>query len=232
MKKRIALMVAVAMAAIGIPIAAQATIPTNGVIYACYQNSGGLLHVIDRSVRNCGHKQTALSWNASGVVGPQGPAGAQGAPGPQGPAGGTGPRGATGAQGAQGPAGAESSVFNVFSPSTGLSGLTPVDKVFLLAGTYLIGATGYVNDVSNDANETCSLYSGNTVLQTFEVDTFGIDGSIVISKRLSSASFALSYAVNLPSGTFVSVQCSSDDDPNASANDVDLWALPVGSVQL
>ena len=101
MKKRIALILAAATAAIGIPIAAQATIPNIGVIHACYQNSGGLLHVIDRSVRNCAHDQTALSWNASGARGPQGPAGAQGLPDPKVRPAARG-RGRHGAQGARG----------------------------------------------------------------------------------------------------------------------------------
>jgi len=232
MKKRIAVLVAV-IVVLAVPLVARATIPNSGTIYACYTNSGGVLHVIDRSVRNCSKNQTALSWN---VAGQQGPTGSRGAPGPKGPTGGPGPVGDTGTRGAtgpQGPAGTFPDVYTAYaSGATDLSGLTPVDKVFLLAGSYLIGATGYVNDVSNDSDTTCSLWNGSTELQSEEIDTFGTLGSISISKRDSSAPLSLSYATTLTSGAFVSVQCESDDDPNASAVNVDLWALPVGNVSL
>ena len=116
------------------------------------------------------------------------------------------------------------------SPNTELDGQTEVAKVFLLAGSYLLGATGYVDDPYNDAGETCSLVTGSVTLQTVDSDTFGILGGISVSNRNASAPFALSYAVTLPSAAFVSVQCSANDSANnADANDVNLWALPVGS---
>ncbi len=236
MRTRIAVLVAAAIVVgIGVPIAAQATIPNGGTIYACYQNSGGALHVIDRSVRNCSKSQTALSWNIAGKKGPQGPAGAQGPPGPQGtqgPTGNTGPQGPAGPQGSQGPAGTAPDVYNGYaSGTTYLSGQTEVTKLFLLAGSYMLGATGYVNDINNDAGFVCSLYNDNTSIQDVQIDTHGTLGSISVSLRYGSTPFSLSGAVTLSSATFVSVQCSSDDDPNGTANDVDLWALPVGAVQ-
>jgi hypothetical protein len=123
-------------------------------------------------------------------------------------------------------------VFNAFSPGPqDLSGPTELAKLFLLTGSYLIQATGSVSDANNDAGEVCALVNGNTTLQTEEVDTFGTLGSIIVSKRYASTSFALSDAVTLSSDAFVYVQCSSDDDPNASAGDVDLTALPVGNIE-
>ena len=236
MRTRIAVLVAAAIVVgIGVPIAAQATIPNGGTIYACYQNSGGTLHVIDRSVRNCSKSQTALSWNIAGKQGPQGPAGPQGAQGPQGvpgPTGDTGPKGPAGPQGSQGPAGAFPDVYNAYaSGATYLSSETPITKLFLLSGSYLLGASGFVNDANNDAGFVCSLYNGNTSIQDIQIDTHSTLGSISVSLRYGSTPFSLSGAVTLSSDAFVSVQCSSDDDPNGSANDVDLWALPVGSVQ-
>ena len=89
MRRRIVMIGAVltALAALIIaPTIATGTIPNNGVINACYVKSGGALHVIDASVRNCSKSETALSWNVTG------PAGSQGATGPAGPQGTTGPR--------------------------------------------------------------------------------------------------------------------------------------------
>ena len=55
-------------------------------------------------------------------------------------------------------------------------------------------------------------------------------GSISISKRYSSAPFSLSAPLTLTSLTSVEVDCSTDDDPNGSAANVNLSALPVGSI--
>jgi hypothetical protein len=232
MRKRIALLVAALALLAIIPGVAYATIPNDGVINACYTKSGGTLHVIDASVRNCSKGQTSLSWDAEGTPGPQGPVGEQGATGPQGPVGPQGPEGPQGATGPQGPAGpaGTTTLYNAVAGPQDLSGPTELAKVFLLTGSYLVQATGSVSDPSNDAGEVCSLMTGSTALQTEYVDTFGTLGSISVSKRYASTAFALSDAVTLSSDAFVYVQCSSDDDPNASAGDVDLSALPVGSV--
>ena len=236
MKKRIVLIAGLLAMFATVPGIANATIPNDGVINACYTKSGGTLHVIDRSVTNCKSGETALSWDAQGTPGPQGPVGETGATGPAGPQGATGAQGATGPQGStgpQGPAGPTGSttLYNSYSPSVqDLSGQTELARVFLLAGSYLVQSTGSVSDVNNDAGEVCSLLTGTTNLQTELVDTFGTLGGISISKRYSSTAFALSAGVTLSSAAFVEVDCSSDDDPNATAADVDLTAVPVGTV--
>jgi hypothetical protein len=89
------------------------------VIYACYTKSGGTLHVIDQSVRNCNPGQTSLSWNVAEQTGAQGP---------------EGPPGATGATGPAGPAGSTTD-YEVTDESTNLSGVTLVARVFVPAGT-------------------------------------------------------------------------------------------------
>jgi hypothetical protein len=103
-------------------------------------------------------------------------------------------------------------------------------RFFLPAGSYLVQATGYVNDVSNDAGQVCELIQGNTTFQSQEIDTFGTLGGISISNRDGSAPFSLSAPLTLTGLTSVEVDCSSDDDPNAEAANVNLSALPVGSV--
>lgn len=90
-----------AVAAAGV---AYATIPTNGVISACYTKSGGSLRVIDATTGNCSSKETSLAWNVAGVAGPKGDTGATGPAGPTGP---TGPTGADGKRGADGVSGYE-----------------------------------------------------------------------------------------------------------------------------
>lgn len=73
--------------------------------------------IIEKVNKACTAKQTLISWDSNGVVGPQGPSGPQGptgpagaqgvsgSQGPQGPAGPTGPVGNAGAAGPQGPTG-------------------------------------------------------------------------------------------------------------------------------
>ena len=77
-----ALVTAIAVAGV-----AYATIPTNGVISACYAKSGGNLRVIDSSTGSCSSKETSLAWNVQGATGPTGPKGAEGPAGPAGPSG-------------------------------------------------------------------------------------------------------------------------------------------------
>ena len=113
------------------PTIATGTIPNNGVINACYVKSGGVLHVIDASVRNCSKNETALSWN---VTGPAGSQGATGPAGPQGTTGPQGPQGATGPQGPRAPAGT-TTLYNANAPGgQDLSGQTPLARFFLPAG--------------------------------------------------------------------------------------------------
>jgi hypothetical protein len=158
-KKRLVLAVICAAVAVAVPTWAAATVPNNGVIYACYTKSGGTLHVIDQSVRSCSRGQTSLSWNGAGQTGAQGPQRPPGATGATGPAGPAGPAGST-------------TDYEVTDESTNLSGVTLVARVFVPAGTYFAMATGDVNDDSNDAAETCTLGNGSTTVQTTSVDTF------------------------------------------------------------
>jgi Collagen triple helix repeat (20 copies) len=231
-RKRITVVVAAAVAglAIIVPSVAMGTIPNGGVINACYTKSGGTLHVIDGSVRNCSKSQTALSWNVAGRQGPAGPAGPEGASGPQGAPGPAGPQGATGPQGAPGPAGT-TTLYDANAPGgQQLSGQTTLARFFLPAGSYLVQASGYVNDASNDAGETCELLNDNTTFQEQQIDTFGTLGGLSIPKRNSSAPFSLSSPLTLSDITSVEVDCSSDDDPNAVAQNVNLTAIPVGLI--
>jgi hypothetical protein len=82
--------------AVAIAGVAYATIPSNGVISACYTKSGGSLRVIDSSTGSCSSKETSLAWNVQGAQGPTGATGPKGANGPTGPA---GPAGASGVSG-------------------------------------------------------------------------------------------------------------------------------------
>jgi Collagen triple helix repeat (20 copies) len=234
-RKRMTVIAAATVAglAIIIPSVAMGTIPNGAVINACYTKSGGVLHVIDGSVRNCSKSQTALSWNVAGQQGPVGPVGPQGASGPQGSQGPTGPQGATGPQGPAGPAGPAGSTTLYDANVPGgqeLSGQTTLARLFLPAGSYLVQASGYVSDASNDAGEICDLIDTNTTFQSQQIDTFGVLGGISVSLRDASAPFSLSAPLTVNTLTSVEVDCSSDDDPNAEAQNVNLTAIPVGSI--
>ncbi|CAN5119816.1 hypothetical protein BH23CHL1_BH23CHL1_05240 [soil metagenome] len=86
------------------------------MFYAC-ESQNGKLHQITTREPDCPRKDTLVSWNENGPVGPvgsvgpEGPQGAQGVPGlqgetgPQGLQGETGPQGATGADGPKGATG-------------------------------------------------------------------------------------------------------------------------------
>ncbi len=93
-------------------VAAMGATSSGTTYYACLKN--GDLSSVGTSEPECKGKQTLISWNQEGPVGPQGPqgeqgpigvTGAQGEPGPAGEKGEKGDPGATGPVGAQGPAG-------------------------------------------------------------------------------------------------------------------------------
>src|SRR5262245_60922929 len=74
-------------------VLSRATIPApGGVIYGCFNKSGGSVRLIDNAVTKCASNEIEVTWNQAGTPGPTGP---------QGPA---GPSGAVGATGPQGPA--------------------------------------------------------------------------------------------------------------------------------
>lgn len=79
-----AVVIALALAVLGVASIAYATIPgADGVINGCYKKSGGTLRVIDDAAPGCGSNETSLDWNVRGTPGPQGPQGPQGAAGTQ-----------------------------------------------------------------------------------------------------------------------------------------------------
>jgi hypothetical protein len=68
----------------GVAGIANASIPNNGVITACYLKSSGSLKVIDPTVTNCKNNETKLEWNQTGPAGPPGQDGANGTNGQDG----------------------------------------------------------------------------------------------------------------------------------------------------
>jgi hypothetical protein len=83
------------VAAISVMLLAAPQASRASTVSMCLNKKG----IIERVNEACTAKQTLISWDSNGVVGPQGPAG------PQGPTGPAGPQGTTGAQGLQGPVG-------------------------------------------------------------------------------------------------------------------------------
>jgi hypothetical protein len=134
-------------------VATYATIPApDGVIYGCYNKSGGSVRVIDNAVTSCTSNETQLTWNRigpQGPVGPQGPAGPTGLTGAIGATGAVGAIGATGATGATGPIGATGPAGNALADFVSAPGATnlPRDTFIPLvaktvpAGSYIFVAT-------------------------------------------------------------------------------------------
>lgn len=54
----------------------------DGVFHACFDNTNGVVRLIDPSASTCRTNESAISWNQAGPPGPQGPVGAAGPPGP------------------------------------------------------------------------------------------------------------------------------------------------------
>lgn len=87
----------VALAAIGVGVAAASIPGGDGTITGCYMKSTGGLRVIDLAKgQKCTTSEVTLPWNQTG------PRGLQGLQGPQGPVGPAGPPGPTGAAGKDG----------------------------------------------------------------------------------------------------------------------------------
>jgi hypothetical protein len=79
-------LVVLAAACGGAYAAGQASTPT---ISACVRHTSGVFY----AAAQCRRRDTRLTWNVKGPIGPGGPAGPQGTAGPPGPAGPSGPKG-------------------------------------------------------------------------------------------------------------------------------------------
>ena len=104
-KRRVAIVGALTVAALGIGGVAYAGGFSGGVIHACEKKSDGALRIAS----SCTSSEKAIWWNVQGPPGPQGPkgdTGAKGATGPKGAPGSPGPSGAPGSPGPSGPPGA------------------------------------------------------------------------------------------------------------------------------
>jgi hypothetical protein len=153
-----------------------ATIPSSsGVIYGCFNKSGGSIRVIDDAVTKCGSNEQQLTWNQTGPQGPIGPIGPQG------------PTGAAGAQGQIGPQGPVGPSDIVASGGTTTAGGTSSDvvvkKLTLTQGSWLISAKVAVsrNDFPSTTSvplvcriDTSMLFTSlNTVVDYIRADMFG-----------------------------------------------------------
>jgi hypothetical protein len=107
----------------------------------------------------CKPKQSLISWDSNGLVGPQGPSG------PQGPTGSMGPPGATGAQGPQGPTGPAGAVGNTgtIGPAgpTGPAGATGAAGPAGANGTNIQVLTG--GTLGADSGYKLGILPGETV---------------------------------------------------------------------
>lgn len=133
----------------------RASIPDpTGVIFGCYNKSGGTVRVIDNAVTTCGANETQLTWNQTG---PQGPMGLQGVQGPAGPQGPIGPNGPAGPAGPTGPGGISSGFFtqNV-SANLSLGNLTTLAMLSLPAGSFLVFGHITANGNASNSSVFCS----------------------------------------------------------------------------
>jgi hypothetical protein len=186
-------------------VAIFATIPApSGVIYGCFNKSGGTLRVIDNAVETCKSNETQLTWNEKGPTGPSGPAG------PSGPSGAQGPVGATGPQGPTGPAGPSDAFVtsnNSFSatplPTTGV---LVVKTLSLPAGSYVVNATANVtgNGATTFVVAACGLQSG-AGHNLSENTKLTLGGSVN-----GGGSLPLVGAFTLAGPDTVSIACSAD----------------------
>jgi len=208
---------------------AYASIPDiAGVIHGCYGKSGGDLRVIDNTVTNCQKTETSLSWNIQGVQGPQGAQGLQGPVGPAGPQGAQGAIGPQGPTGPQGPSGTSHAYFVANgSANLGTSFKKIQELKNLPAGSYLVWASGDVEDIANDSFATCSLVNGGTVIVTNMFDQV-FPG---LSPRNGEGAFSITGAVTMSAPGSVEVDCNSSDSSGFSqAVNVSMTAVSVDAV--
>jgi hypothetical protein len=214
------------LAAVGVFLL-RATIPApNGVIYGCYNKSGGAVRVIDNDVTTCNSNETQLTWNQTGPQGPIGPQGPQGVTGPQGPSGPLGPQGLTGPQGPSGPSGAAGpgglshAYVDSHVNAVGLSGFadTPVASVNVPAGNYVIFGKAIVGNGDGDTqNGECKLSTGDHSGVRLAVANNG--GYFQTISVQDSATFSQVTAVTMTCDTF-----------NGVAQNIKLTAIPVDNL--
>jgi hypothetical protein len=230
-RRRALATLAVAVGALGIVGAVQASIPDQtGVIHGCYGKPGtpqkGQVRVIDTATGDsCRYYENQLNWNQKGPKGDKGDKGDPGAPGPPGPTGPTGPKGDKGDPGPPGP-GALPGYFWVKVGQASLpnqnKGGAPVKvaTLSLPAGDYLVSVTGYGQQGLN-ANKLiigCTLQQSGATLDdawTEDNDSDGWAGGIALS---SIASSGAPFTVDL--------YCESNVDDN-SIQSVRMIALEV-----
>src|SRR5690348_9378239 len=133
----------VALAALGVGVAAAAIPAGDGTITGCYVTKGGQLRVIDTATTTqCGKGEAKVSWSQRGPAGPPGPQGLKGDTGAQGAKGDTGPQGPAGAAGADGAPGIARGygLYRNGALAPGASGVTGVFEVTdLLTTRYCVG---------------------------------------------------------------------------------------------
>jgi len=196
-----------------------ATIPgPSGVIYGCYNKSGGAIRVIDNAVTQCSANETQLTWNQ---VGPQGPVGPAGPTGPTGPQGTTGAQGATGPQGPTGPSHAYFKYTSGVPGPTFSNGSTPILSLSVPAGSFIIEAKADLTSTV-DSDATCELRYTPAGSNTIAFTVIGVKGNAV--SRSSSAAvvpdaqtFTAPTTITLSCRTFDPAITDSADNPSISA---------------
>lgn len=121
LRRRLAVIAAAVLAALGVASVAAASIPdSSGVIHGCRKNSDGSVRVIDSDLgQTCATGWTALNWSQTG---------------PQGPAGGTGPQGPAGVSGLEVVANSFQ-VTSAFDTVASVSATCPTGKVAIAGGS-------------------------------------------------------------------------------------------------
>jgi len=159
-------------------VLATGTIPSaDGVLHACFDNTNGVVRLIDPSASSCRTNESATSWSQTGQQGPAGPQGPTGTPGP-------------------------SNAWFAHSPLA--SSLNGTDRVVLSiqvpAGNYVITARV---DVANEDSFTriasCDLSTGDSVtVRLAPPDQAGDEQVITL---LDSATFASVTSITVSCST-------------------------------
>ena len=186
----------IALSAAGV-VLVRATIPSpTGVIYGCYNRSGGTIRVIDNAVTTCNSNETQLTWNQTGPVGPIGPIG---------PAGPTGPQGATGATGPAGPTGPSHAYFTKVRFGTGISSsgagtVTVTEATLNLSpGSYIIDGKAELFADGSSSNPGCFISPPGLNVSDMSDVTLPAQYNAVVSVH-EALTFATATAVSLVCG--------------------------------
>jgi len=159
----------------------------------------------------------------TGATGPQGSQGIPGAKGDKGDKGDPGTNGANGTDGATGPRGPSDGFYKKGSDFLGLTSLTSIVSLSLPAGSWVVNASGVMNnDNSSQAQSNCSLNA--------PAELANVQSNLGANNAEDRDSFGLTGAVTLAAPGSVELRCSITGSSGGRINSPSITAIQVATL--